>query len=52
MGKIICRLQSDQRWWTAEIVLRALGLGVLGLCAAASQWLCKSVQKAPDHANR
>ena len=31
------RLRKGERWWAAEAVLRALGLALLGLCAALGQ---------------
>ena len=48
MGEIIRRLESGERWWAAEIVLRALGLALLGLCAAASLWLYRLVHQPPQ----
>lgn len=46
------RLESGERWWAAEIVLRSLGLALLGLCAAASVWLYRSVHQPPPHETR
>ncbi len=39
MGKILRRLESGERWWAAEIVLRSFGLILLSLCAADALWL-------------
>lgn len=47
MDRILSRLQSGERWWAAEIVLRALGVALLGLCAAASLWLYRSIHQTP-----
>jgi hypothetical protein len=49
MVRILSRLESGERWWAAEIVLRALGLALLGLCAAASLWLYRSMHQPPTH---
>ncbi len=48
-SKIMRRLESGERWWAAEIALRALGLALLGLCAAAVLWLYRSVHRPPPH---
>lgn len=49
MGRIMRRLESGEHWWAAEIVLRAFGLGLLGLCAASALWLFRSVHQPPPH---
>jgi hypothetical protein len=50
MGRIMRRLESGERWWTAEIALRSFGLVLLGLCALSSLWLYGSVHTPPHHA--
>jgi hypothetical protein len=45
MGKIMARLETGDRWWAAEIVLRAIGLALLGLCALSAIWLHAAVQR-------
>lgn len=52
MGRIMRRLESGERWWAAEIVLRAFGLGLLGLCAASALWLLRLVHQPPPHEAR
>jgi len=42
---ILRRLESGERWWAAEIVLRSLGLALLMLCAATASWLCSDVHQ-------
>jgi len=49
MGRIWSRLESGERWWAAEIVLRALGLVLLALCLATSLWLYRSTHQPPLH---
>lgn len=49
MDAIMRRLQSGERWWAAEAVLRALGLAALALCAGAGAWLYNSLHLAPQH---
>jgi hypothetical protein len=51
MGHSIQRLRSGERWWLAEVGLRAFGLAVLALCALCALSLCRSVRRPPaDHA--
>lgn len=50
MQAILLRLGKGNRWWAAEIVLRAFGAALLGICAAASWWLRRSVAQPPAHA--
>lgn len=50
MTRIMRRLESGERWWAAEIVLRFFGLVFLGLCAAAALWLYQSLHQPPPHA--
>ncbi len=52
MGRIMRRLESGERWWAAEIVIRSAGLGLLALCAVAALWLCRSVHLPPPHEPR
>jgi hypothetical protein len=52
MGQIMRRLESGERWWAAEIVLRSFGLSLLALCAATALWLCRSVHQPPAHSAR
>ncbi|MBT2186121.1 DNA translocase FtsK 4TM domain-containing protein [Sphingobium nicotianae] len=49
MSTILRRLETRQGRWMAEMVLRALGLALLGLCVAASLWLYHSVHRSPMH---
>jgi hypothetical protein len=49
MSKIMRRLESGERWWTAEIALRSFGLVLLGFCAFAAMWLYRSVHASPAH---
>lgn len=49
MAEIIHRMQTGERCWPAEIVLRGFGLGLLCLCAAASLLLYHSVHVRPPH---
>lgn len=51
-SRIMRRLESGERWWAAEIVLRSFGLALLGLCAAASWWLYRLVHQPPPHEAR
>jgi len=46
-SKIMRRLEGGERWWAAEIILRAFGLAMLGLCVAASVWLYGAVHQPP-----
>jgi hypothetical protein len=48
-NKILRRLESGERWWAAEIILRAFGLAMLGLCVAVSVWLYGAVHQPPPH---
>lgn len=52
MGMILNRLQSGERWWPAEVTLRGLGLGLLGLCAEVVTWLARVLHHVPPHATR
>ena len=49
MSKILRRLESGERWWAAEVVLRATGLALLALCVALSLMLYRSVHQPPAH---
>jgi hypothetical protein len=49
MDAIMRRLQSAERWWAAEAVLRVLGLAALALAAGAGAWLYSSVHLPPRH---
>ena len=50
MGQSIQRLRSGDRWWLAEVGLRAFGLAVLALCALCALSLCRAVRRPPpDH---
>ena len=46
------RLESGERWWAAEIILRSFGMALLGLCAVASVLLYRSVHQPPPHEAR
>lgn len=51
MRAILARLARGERWMAAELVLRGLGLALLGLCAWVALWLHRSVAHAqPGHA--
>jgi hypothetical protein len=52
MGRIMHRLESGERWWAAEFVLRTLGLALLGLCALSALWLYRSTHLPPPHDGR
>lgn len=49
MGRIMRRLESDERWWAAEILFRIVGLMLLALCSCAALWLYRSVHLLPAH---
>jgi hypothetical protein len=49
MGKIMRRLGTGERWWAAEVAVRATGLALLVLCALAMLWLRQSVLLPPLH---
>ena len=49
MNAIVRRLENGERWWGAELALRAVGLALLALCAAAIVWLYGSVHQLPRH---
>ena len=52
MGMIMSRLERGERWWAAEILLRAFGLALLGSCVLAALWLYHSVHLPPPHDTR
>lgn len=49
MRKIRHRLESDERWWAAEVVLRLIGLALLGACAAFGRVVLRLVGHSPPH---
>jgi hypothetical protein len=49
MNAIMRRLESGERWWAAEVALRAFGLVLLALCTAGTIWLYGSVHLPPAH---
>ena len=49
MHKIRYRLQSDERWWAAEVVLRLVGLALLGICAAFGRIVVRLAGQPPPH---
>ena len=49
MREIRNRLESGERWWAAEIVLRVLGLSLLGAFAALWRVVVRSVGQLPPH---
>lgn len=49
MDTIMRRLGAPERWWAAELALRALGIALLALCAAAALWLYRLVHMPPPH---
>lgn len=49
MRAILRRLESGERWWLAELVLRTLGGVALGLCMMAAIAVYRSVGLAPAH---
>lgn len=49
LRQILDRLGTGERWWAAELVLRAAGLVLLAMAALAVSWLCRSVHAPPRH---
>jgi hypothetical protein len=49
-SSVIRRLETGERWWTAEFVIRLAGLILLGLCAAACLRLTRLEHQPPRHA--
>ena len=49
MGQIMRRLNSPERWPTAQVGLRSLGLALLALCVGVSLLLYHLVHEAPPH---
>jgi hypothetical protein len=47
-SSVIRRLETGERWWTAEFVIRLAGLILLGLCAAACLRLTRPVPACAD----
>jgi hypothetical protein len=48
-NSILARLHRGNRWWTAEFVLRAAGLGILGFCALMARTVCRLANQPPPH---
>jgi hypothetical protein len=46
---VIHRLETGERWWMAELVLRLAGLVLLGVCAVACFRLGRSIHQLPRH---
>ena len=49
MRKIRHRLESGERWWAAEFVLRTLGVALLGAFAALWRVVVRMVGHMPPH---
>ena len=49
MAEIVHRVETGERCWLAEIVLRGLGLALLGACALAAAALFAAVHARPPH---
>ncbi|MDB5725546.1 MAG: hypothetical protein JWQ16_2300 [Novosphingobium sp.] len=47
---VIRRLETGERWWAAELVVRLAGLILLGLCAVACLRLNRLEHQPPRHA--
>lgn len=46
---VIRRLETGERWWAAELVIRLVGLALLGICAVACLRLDRMVHQPPRH---
>lgn len=49
MKTILSRMQQGERVRGAEIVLRLLGLALLGMCRLAMVWLLRAARVVPPH---
>ncbi len=49
MRAVMRRLESQERWWAAEIGVRLIGLALLGIAAANSWLLRRFVLSLPAH---
>ena len=49
LQRILDRLGTGERWWAAEVVLRAAGLALFGLAALAALWLTRSMRVPAPH---
>jgi hypothetical protein len=49
LQRILDRLGTDERWWAAEVILRAAGLALFGLASLAALWLARSVRLPAPH---
>ena len=49
MRKIRHRLESGERWWAAEVVLRLTGLALLGACTAFGRVVVRLAGHPPPH---
>lgn len=52
MEMIRDHLARGERWWPAEVMLRVLGVLLLGLCAQVLGWLSRVLHQVPPHATR
>lgn len=43
------RLEQGERWWAAEVALRAAGLGLLAAGGLLALWLIGSIAAPPPH---
>jgi hypothetical protein len=50
VSRIWGRLESGERWWAAECVLRAIGGALLALSAAMAAWLHRTLPSAHSQA--
>ncbi|MBW8752978.1 MAG: hypothetical protein JF595_02325 [Sphingomonadales bacterium] len=49
MASIMQRLERGERYWPAELVLRAAGLGLLYFCTVLARPLYRLVNQPPPH---
>lgn len=52
MANVKSRLESGEKWWGAEIVLRSFGLFLLGLCSRQVSWLSTALHQPMIHGAR
>jgi hypothetical protein len=48
-NSILTRLHRGNRWWAAEFVLRAAGLGIPAVCALMARTLDRLANQPPPH---
>jgi hypothetical protein len=49
LSAILRRIESENPGWQAQLGVRAIGLVLLGLCAAAGWWLHRAIHQWPPH---